>query len=106
VIVHDNRGIALLSSVLAMLLIGTAVVCAEESPRDVYFDANAVGVTAGAFDTASNSSPAPAYAPLRSWSPDLSQPVEFTKPGPWHDYSSWKSGGGSESFARVRVKSD
>lgn len=105
---RDNRRIALAASVIAVLLVGAGTGRAEESaaPGSVYFDAGAVGVTPGGFDAAASSSPAPDYAPLRSWSPDLSQPVEFTKPGPWRGYSSWRSDGGSGSFARVRVKSD
>ena len=105
-IVRDNRKIALLASALAMLFVGAGASHAAESARDVYFDAGAVGATPGGFDVAAPSKTAEAYAPLRSWSPDLSQPVEFTKPGPWRDYSSWRSDGGSGSFSRVRVKSD
>jgi len=107
VIARGNRRIALLASALALFFVGAGASRAEESAaRDVYFDAGAVGGTPGGFEAAAGSPSVPNYAPLRAWSPDFSQPVEFTKPGPWRDYSSWKSDGGSGSFARIRVKSD
>lgn len=106
---RGNRRIALLASALAVLLVGSGAGRSTESdaPGNVYFDAGAVGVSPGGFDAAAASPSAPDYAPLRSWSSDLSQPVELTKPGPWSGYSSWRNdGGGGGSFARVRVKSD
>lgn len=104
---RGNRGIAL-ASAIAVLLVGSGASRSTESaaPGNVYFDAGAVGAAPGGFDATVGSPSVPDYAPLRSWSSDLSQPVEFTKPGPWRDYSSWRNGGGSDSFARVRVKSD
>lgn len=105
---RGNRRIALLASVIAVSFIGAGASRSTESaaPGSVYFDAGAVGGTPGGFDAAAPSPPAQDYAPLRSWSPDLSQPVELTQPGPWSGYSSWRSDGGSGSFARVRVKPD
>lgn len=105
---RDNRRIALLASALAVLFLGSDASRSTESlaPGNVYFDAGAVGVSPGGFDATAGSPSVPDYAPLRSWSSDLSQPVEFTKPGPWSGYSSWRNDGGSGSFARVRVKSD
>lgn len=105
---RGNRRIALLASAIAVSLVGAGASRSTESaaPGNVYFDAGAVGATPGGFDATAASPSAPDYAPLRSWSSDLSQPVEFTKPGPWSGYSSWRSDSGSGSFARVRVKSD
>jgi hypothetical protein len=105
---RGNRKLALAASAIAMLFAVTATGHSAESnaPGSVYFDAGAVGVTPGGFDAAASSDSAQDYAPLRSWSPNLSQPVEFTNLGPWSGYSSWKSDSDSGSFARVRVKSD
>jgi hypothetical protein len=107
VIVQCNRRVAILASAIAVLLVGAGTGRSAESNAQgsVYFDAGAVGVTPGGFDAVS-SLPSQDYAPLRSWSPDLSQPIEFTNLGPWSGYSSWKNDTDSSSFARVRVKSD
>jgi hypothetical protein len=102
------RKLALAASVIAVLFVAPATAYSAESnaPGSVYFDAGAVGATPGGFDAVMSSDSVRDYAPLRSWSPDLSQPVEFTNVGPWSGYSSWRSDSDSGAFARVRVKSD